>query len=73
MQRHEPNMERQGSRFSFQRQSMASKKQHRQQLAKKLLSHLFLEDYLQRDIITQQAIGPLVQVLGSGIPSLQQK
>lgn len=44
-----------------------------QQLAAELLSHLLLEEYLQRDMITQQAIGPLVQVLGSGMPSLQQK
>eukprot|EP01018_Ginkgo_biloba_P037971 Gb_38411 [translate_table: standard] len=44
-----------------------------QQLAAELLSHLLLEEHLQRDMITQQAIGPLVQVLGSGVPSLQQK
>lgn len=44
-----------------------------QQLAAELLSHLLLEEYLQRDMITQQAIGPLVQVLGSGMSTLQQK
>jgi hypothetical protein len=31
-----------------------------QQLAADLLSHLFMEDYLQRNTITQHAIGPLV-------------
>ena len=44
-----------------------------QQLAAELLSHLLLEEYLQREMITQQAIGPLVQVLGSGMSTLQQK
>ena len=44
-----------------------------QQLAAELLSHLILEEYLKRDMITQQAIGPLVQVLGSGMSTLQQK
>eukprot|EP00252_Welwitschia_mirabilis_P004565 TRINITY_DN14883_c0_g3_i1.p1 TRINITY_DN14883_c0_g3~~TRINITY_DN14883_c0_g3_i1.p1 ORF type:complete len:1243 (+),score=309.08 TRINITY_DN14883_c0_g3_i1:403-3729(+) len=44
-----------------------------QQLAAELLSHLFLEDYLQKDVVSEQAVGPLVQVLGSGMPILQQK
>ncbi|KAL3613418.1 Interactor with COP9 signalosome (CSN) complex [Castilleja foliolosa] len=44
-----------------------------QQLAAELLSHLLLEDHLQRDPITQHTIGPLVRVLGSGIPILQQR
>ncbi|KAI3462039.1 hypothetical protein Pfo_018702 [Paulownia fortunei] len=44
-----------------------------QQLAAELLSHLLLEEHLQRDPLTQQVIGPLVRVLGSGIPILQQR
>ncbi|KAI3451114.1 hypothetical protein Pfo_007779 [Paulownia fortunei] len=44
-----------------------------QQLAAELLSHLLLEEYLQRDPLTQQVIGPLVRILGSGIPILQQR
>ncbi|RWR89871.1 C2 calcium-dependent membrane targeting [Cinnamomum micranthum f. kanehirae] len=44
-----------------------------QQLAVELLSHLLLEDHLQKDAITQQAIGPLIQVLGSGVHILQQR
>ncbi|XP_068636551.1 protein CELLULOSE SYNTHASE INTERACTIVE 1-like [Aristolochia californica] len=44
-----------------------------QQLAAELLSHLLLEEHLQKDGITQLAIGPLVRVLGSGNPILQQR
>ncbi|CAA0839172.1 binding [Striga hermonthica] len=44
-----------------------------QQLAAELLSHLLLEENLQRDPLTQQVIGPLVRILGSGIPILQQR
>ncbi|KAG8383483.1 hypothetical protein BUALT_Bualt04G0018000 [Buddleja alternifolia] len=44
-----------------------------QQLAAELLSHLLLEEHLQRDPLTQQVIGPLVRILGSGIPILQQR
>ncbi|KAF8377270.1 hypothetical protein HHK36_030645 [Tetracentron sinense] len=44
-----------------------------QQLAAEILSHLLLEEHLQKDSITQQAIGPLVRVLGSGIHILQQR
>ncbi|XP_044469114.1 protein CELLULOSE SYNTHASE INTERACTIVE 1-like [Mangifera indica] len=44
-----------------------------QQLAAELLSHLLLEEHLQKDPVTQQVIGPLIQVLGSGIHILQQR
>ncbi|KAL0290530.1 UNVERIFIED_CONTAM: protein CELLULOSE SYNTHASE INTERACTIVE 1 [Sesamum calycinum] len=44
-----------------------------QQLAAELLSHLLLEEHLQRDPLIQQVIGPLVRILGSGIPILQQR
>ncbi|XP_043700067.1 protein CELLULOSE SYNTHASE INTERACTIVE 1-like [Telopea speciosissima] len=44
-----------------------------QQLAAELLSHMLLEEHLQKDSITQRAIGPLIRVLGSGIPILQQR
>ncbi|XP_027178895.1 protein CELLULOSE SYNTHASE INTERACTIVE 1 [Coffea eugenioides] len=44
-----------------------------QQLAAELLSHVLLEENLQKDPVTQQVIGPLVRVLGSGIPILQQR
>ncbi|CAI9758250.1 unnamed protein product [Fraxinus pennsylvanica] len=44
-----------------------------QQLAAELLSHLLLEEHLQKDPVTQQVIGPLVRLLGSGIPMLQQR
>ncbi|PIN26740.1 Armadillo repeat protein [Handroanthus impetiginosus] len=44
-----------------------------QQLAAELLSHLLLEEHLHRDPLTQQVIGPLVRILGSGIPILQQR
>ncbi|CAI9753143.1 unnamed protein product [Fraxinus pennsylvanica] len=44
-----------------------------QQLAAELLSHLLLEEHLQKDPATQQVIGPLVRLLGSGIHMLQQR
>ncbi|XP_028763553.1 protein CELLULOSE SYNTHASE INTERACTIVE 1 [Neltuma alba] len=44
-----------------------------QQLAAELLSHLLLEEQLQKDPATQQVIGPLIRVLGSGIHILQQR
>ncbi|KAL2343023.1 hypothetical protein Fmac_004308 [Flemingia macrophylla] len=44
-----------------------------QQLAAELLSHLLVEERLQKDPVTQQAIGPLIRVLGSGIHILQQR
>ncbi|CAI0554461.1 unnamed protein product [Linum tenue] len=44
-----------------------------QQLAAELLSHLLLEEHLQKDPLTQQVIGPLLHVLGSGIHILQQR
>ncbi|XP_021752681.1 protein CELLULOSE SYNTHASE INTERACTIVE 1-like [Chenopodium quinoa] len=44
-----------------------------QQLAAELLSHLLLEENLQKDSLTQQVIGPLVKALGSGIHILQQR
>nr|GLL38698.1 uncharacterized protein LOC109172574 isoform X1 [Ipomoea trifida] len=44
-----------------------------QQLAAELLSHLLSEEHLQKDSVTQQVIGPLVRVVGSGIPILQQR
>ncbi|KAG8092725.1 hypothetical protein GUJ93_ZPchr0012g21255 [Zizania palustris] len=44
-----------------------------QQLAAELLSHLILEDHLQKDTITELAIPPLIQVLSSGLPNLQQR
>ncbi|KAF2293088.1 hypothetical protein GH714_036477 [Hevea brasiliensis] len=44
-----------------------------QQLAAELLSHLLLEEHLQKDPVTQQVIGPLIRVLASGIHILQQK
>ncbi|KAL3818894.1 hypothetical protein ACJIZ3_004799 [Penstemon smallii] len=44
-----------------------------QQLAAELLSQLLLEDHLQRDPLTQQVIGPLVRILGTDIPVLQQR
>ncbi|KAL0431993.1 UNVERIFIED_CONTAM: protein CELLULOSE SYNTHASE INTERACTIVE 1 [Sesamum radiatum] len=44
-----------------------------QQLAAELVSHLLLEEHLQRDPLTQQVIGPLVRILGSGILILQQR
>ncbi|KAL4197571.1 hypothetical protein AMTRI_Chr04g251800 [Amborella trichopoda] len=44
-----------------------------QQLAAELLSHLLLEEHLQKDPITQLAIAPLIQVLGTGSHALQQR
>uniref|UniRef100_A0A0D9WNG2 C2 domain-containing protein n=1 Tax=Leersia perrieri TaxID=77586 RepID=A0A0D9WNG2_9ORYZ len=44
-----------------------------QQLAAELLSHLILEEHLQKDTITELAIPPLIQVLSSGLPNLQQR
>ncbi|XP_047328582.1 protein CELLULOSE SYNTHASE INTERACTIVE 1-like [Impatiens glandulifera] len=44
-----------------------------QQLAAELLSHLLLEEHLQKDPLTPQVIGPLIRVTGSGIPILQQR
>ncbi|EXB80873.1 U-box domain-containing protein 13 [Morus notabilis] len=44
-----------------------------QQLAAELLSHLLSEEHLQKDPVTQQVIGPLIRVLGSGIHILQQR
>lgn len=44
-----------------------------QQLAAELLSHLLLEEHLQKDPVTQHVIGPLMRVLGSGIHILQQR
>ncbi|XP_044491779.1 protein CELLULOSE SYNTHASE INTERACTIVE 1-like [Mangifera indica] len=44
-----------------------------QQLAAELLSHLLLEENLLKDPVTQQVIGPLIRVLGSGIHILQQR
>ncbi|CAL0320358.1 unnamed protein product [Lupinus luteus] len=44
-----------------------------QQLAAELLSHLLLEEHLQRDSVAQQVIGPLIRALGSGIHILQQR
>lgn len=44
-----------------------------QQLAAELLSHLLLEEYLQKDPVTVQVVGPLVRVLNSGVHILQQR
>ncbi|KAG0476240.1 hypothetical protein HPP92_013081 [Vanilla planifolia] len=44
-----------------------------QQLAAELLSHLLLEENLQKDPITEQAVAPLIHILGSGVHVLQQK
>nr|XP_043632454.1 protein CELLULOSE SYNTHASE INTERACTIVE 1-like [Erigeron canadensis] len=44
-----------------------------QQSSAELLSHLLLEEHYQKDSIIQQVIGPLMRVLGSGIPILQQR
>lgn len=43
-----------------------------QQLATELLSYLLLDEHLQRAEITQQVVGPLIHVLGSGVSILQQ-
>eukprot|EP00250_Pteridium_aquilinum_P021586 c25167_g1_i2 orf=367-6780(+) len=50
-----------------------SSSQNVQQLAAELLSHLLVQEQFQRDIITQQAIVPLVRIVGLGVQSLQQK
>ncbi|KAG1366486.1 protein CELLULOSE SYNTHASE INTERACTIVE 1 [Cocos nucifera] len=44
-----------------------------QQLAAELLSHILLEERLQKDAVAEQAICPLIQVLGSGVPIIQQR
>lgn len=44
-----------------------------QQLAAELLSHLLLEENLQKDPLTQQVIAPLIKALGSGTHILQQR
>ncbi|XP_057970115.1 protein CELLULOSE SYNTHASE INTERACTIVE 1 isoform X1 [Malania oleifera] len=44
-----------------------------QQLAAELLSHQLVEEHLQKDSATQQVIGPLIRVLGSGVHILQQR
>ncbi|GAB4847317.1 Interactor with COP9 signalosome (CSN) complex [Ancistrocladus abbreviatus] len=44
-----------------------------QQLSAELLSHLLLEENLQKDPLTQQVVGPLIRVLGSGVHILQQR
>ncbi|KAL1568023.1 Interactor with COP9 signalosome (CSN) complex, variant 2 [Salvia divinorum] len=44
-----------------------------QQSAAELLSHLLLVEHLQRDPLAQRVIGPLIRVLGSGIPILQHR
>ncbi|XP_043719526.1 protein CELLULOSE SYNTHASE INTERACTIVE 3 [Telopea speciosissima] len=43
-----------------------------QQLGTELLSHLLAQEHFQRDITTQNAIIPLVQLAGIGILNLQQ-
>lgn len=43
------------------------------QLGAELLSHLVAQEYFQRDITTQQAVVPLVQLARLGIPNLQEK
>ncbi|KAK1605128.1 hypothetical protein QYE76_028801 [Lolium multiflorum] len=44
-----------------------------QQLAAELLSHLLLEEHLQKDTVAEQSITPLIQILSSGLPNLQQR
>ncbi|GAU19748.1 hypothetical protein TSUD_78740 [Trifolium subterraneum] len=44
-----------------------------QQLAAELLSHLLLEEHLQKNPLTPKVIAPLIRILGSGIPLLQQR
>ncbi|XP_076910232.1 protein CELLULOSE SYNTHASE INTERACTIVE 1-like [Bidens hawaiensis] len=44
-----------------------------QQSSAELLSYLLLEENFQKDSIIQQVIGPLMRVVGSGIPILQQR
>ncbi|XP_071705631.1 protein CELLULOSE SYNTHASE INTERACTIVE 1-like [Rutidosis leptorrhynchoides] len=44
-----------------------------QQSSAEFLSHLLQEANYQKDSVIQQVIGPLMRVLGSGIPILQQR
>lgn len=44
-----------------------------QLLGAELLSHLLAEELFQRDILTQQAVAPLVRLSGVGIQSLREK
>ena len=44
-----------------------------QQLAAELLSHLLAQEQFQRDVFTQQAVVPLVRLVGVGVPSLQKE
>nr|GEV95655.1 hypothetical protein [Tanacetum cinerariifolium] len=44
-----------------------------QQSSAELLSHLLLEQHYQKDSIIQLVIGPLMRVIGSGIPISQQR
>ncbi|KAI3747480.1 hypothetical protein L6452_09938 [Arctium lappa] len=44
-----------------------------QQSSAELLSHLLLEKHFQKDSMIQQVIGPLMRVIGSGIPILQHR
>lgn len=44
-----------------------------QQLAAELLSHLLLEEHLQKDAIIQHTISPLIRVLGCGTQILQHR
>lgn len=50
-----------------------SQSQAVKQLAAELLSHLVLEEDLSKHAVAQQAIRPLIQVLGSGVEILQQR
>ncbi|KAL5703894.1 Interactor with COP9 signalosome (CSN) complex [Ranunculus cassubicifolius] len=44
-----------------------------QQLAAELLSHLLLEEHLQKDAVIQHTISPLIRVLGGGSQILQHR
>ncbi|CAH1436892.1 unnamed protein product [Lactuca virosa] len=44
-----------------------------QKTSAELLSYLLLEEHYQKDSMIQQVIGPLMRVLASGIPILQQR
>lgn len=44
-----------------------------QQLAAELLSHLLAQEQFQRDVFTQQAVVPLVRLVGVGVSSLQKE
>ncbi|KAI3723067.1 hypothetical protein L2E82_34392 [Cichorium intybus] len=44
-----------------------------QKTSAELLSYLLLEEHYQKDSMIQQVIGPLMRVLASGIPLLQQR